>query len=156
MLLTASSWLLEHSTILLRVSWIVGIGSILIASIPLRSFVSFHRLLMGFASRGKLMNYSSASKPRFSVPQSYFLHFYLVVAIWTTFLLACTLFFACTTTLPVIGVPELFECCQSVGRKCRLTVVCKALFHPGKTQSAGMEDRARAVVDGGTSSETTV
>lgn len=101
MVLTASSWLLEHSTILLRVSWIVGVGSILIASIPLRSFASFHRLLMSFASRGKLMNYSSASKPRFSVPQSYFLHFYLVGAIWTTFLLACTLFFACTTTLPL-------------------------------------------------------
>lgn len=101
MLLTASLWLLEHSTILLRVSWIVGIGSILIASIPLRPFASFHKLIMGFARRGKLMNYSSAFKPRFSVPQSYFLHFYLVGVIWTTFLLLCTMFFASTTTLPL-------------------------------------------------------
>lgn len=101
MLLTASWWLLEHLRILLRVSWLVGIGAILIASIPFRPLASFHRLIMGFARRGKLMNYSSASRPRFSVPQSYFLHFYLVGVFWTMFLLVCTLFFACTTTLPL-------------------------------------------------------
>lgn len=57
---------------------------------------------------------------------------------------------------PAIGVPEVFKCGQSVGRKCRLIVVCKALFHLGKAQSAGMEERVRAVVDGGTRSETLV
>jgi hypothetical protein len=33
---------------------------------------------------------------------------------------------------PVIGVHEVFECCQSVGRKCRLTVICKTIWRKWK------------------------
>eukprot|EP01018_Ginkgo_biloba_P013472 Gb_17805 [translate_table: standard] len=98
-LLFAASWLLEHLPILLRVAWLVGIGSILLASIPVRPLGSWHSLIMGIAKRGKHMH-SSASTPRFSVPQSYFLHFYLVGVTCTTVLLVASSFFAYCTTVP--------------------------------------------------------
>uniref|UniRef100_A0A0D6QZ58 3-oxo-5-alpha-steroid 4-dehydrogenase C-terminal domain-containing protein n=1 Tax=Araucaria cunninghamii TaxID=56994 RepID=A0A0D6QZ58_ARACU len=96
----AAGWVLQHLQILLRIAWLLGIGSILMACVPLRPFLPFRGLMRHAASRGKLMNGSSSTKPRWSVPQSYFLHFYLVSVIWTTFLLACISYFAYCTTVP--------------------------------------------------------
>ncbi|MFQ6662333.1 hypothetical protein Gotur_030198 [Gossypium turneri] len=76
---------------LLRVAWIAGTLPILIASLPFPILKSFHTLLLSFAKRGKIM---PSSTHRFTVPQSFFLHFYLLAAVWTTSLLTCTWYFA--------------------------------------------------------------
>nr|KJB17675.1 hypothetical protein B456_003G010800 [Gossypium raimondii] len=74
---------------LLRTTWIVGTLPILIASLPSPCLNSFHSLLLSFAKRGKIM---PSSSHRFTVPQSFFLHFYLLALIWTTTLLMGTWF----------------------------------------------------------------
>ncbi|TYH29165.1 hypothetical protein ES288_A02G202500v1 [Gossypium darwinii] len=74
---------------LLRTTWIVGTLPILIASLPSPCLNSFHALLLSFAKRGKIM---PSSSHRFTVPQSFFLHFYLLAVIWTTTLLMGTWF----------------------------------------------------------------
>ncbi|MBA0600633.1 hypothetical protein Gorai_006815, partial [Gossypium raimondii] len=76
---------------LLRVAWIAGTLPILIASLPFPILKSFHTLLLSFAKRGKIM---PSSSHRFTVPQSFFLHFYLLAVVWTTSLLMCTWYFA--------------------------------------------------------------
>ncbi|XP_022741604.1 polyprenol reductase 2-like isoform X2 [Durio zibethinus] len=76
---------------LLRVAWIAGTLPILIASFPSSRLNSFHALLQGFAKRGKIM---PSSSHKFTVPQSFFLHFYLLAVAWTTMLLMGTWYFA--------------------------------------------------------------
>ncbi|XWS29221.1 hypothetical protein CRYUN_Cryun24cG0009600 [Craigia yunnanensis] len=76
---------------LLRAAWIAGTLPILIASLPSSRLNSFHTLLLGFAKRGKTMQSSSH---KFTVPQSFFLHFYLLAVVWTTILLMGTWYFA--------------------------------------------------------------
>ncbi|OVA12602.1 3-oxo-5-alpha-steroid 4-dehydrogenase [Macleaya cordata] len=76
---------------LLRAAWLAGILPILIASITSSRFSSFHGALLGFAKRGKIMQSSSN---KFTVPQRFFLHFYVVAVVWTTFLLLVTWFYA--------------------------------------------------------------
>ncbi|GLJ16228.1 hypothetical protein SUGI_0272240 [Cryptomeria japonica] len=95
MITMAVWWLLQHLQILLRIVWVAGITPIVIASILHRHVGALRRFILVAASRGKLMN---NAKTRWSVPQSYFLHFYLVSVTWTTFLLVCMSYFAhCTT-----------------------------------------------------------
>ncbi|XVE87402.1 hypothetical protein DITRI_Ditri18aG0114600 [Diplodiscus trichospermus] len=76
----------------LRGAWIAGTLPILITSLPSSRLNSFHALLLGFAKRGKIM---PSSSHKFTVPQSFFLHFYLLAVVWTTILLMGTWYFAC-------------------------------------------------------------
>ncbi|XVF59742.1 hypothetical protein PTKIN_Ptkin07bG0300400 [Pterospermum kingtungense] len=75
----------------LRAGWIAGTLPILVASLPSSRLNSFHTLLLSFARRGKIM---PSSSHKFTVPQSFFLHFYLVAVVWTTILLMGTWYFA--------------------------------------------------------------
>ncbi|XP_065853000.1 polyprenol reductase 2-like [Euphorbia lathyris] len=75
----------------LGLAWIAGTLPILIASIPCYPLNSFHHLLLGFARRGKIMHQSSS---KLTVPQRFFLHFYLLGVVWTSFLLIITWHFA--------------------------------------------------------------
>ncbi|CAF2157654.1 unnamed protein product [Brassica napus] len=79
---------------LVRAAWIASILPILIASIPSSKLTSFHQLVLGFAGRGKILHLSSQ---KWTVPQKYFAHFYVVGAAWTTLLLATTWMYACKT-----------------------------------------------------------
>ncbi|XP_057752502.1 polyprenol reductase 2-like isoform X1 [Arachis stenosperma] len=92
---------LEMHTVLaqlLRLAWIAGTLPILIASIPIPKLNFFHTILLGFARRGKIMHSSSQ---KFTLPQRFFLHFYIVASIWTTFLLVATWCYAYTVVPPV-------------------------------------------------------
>ncbi|XVF18000.1 hypothetical protein REPUB_Repub10bG0173800 [Reevesia pubescens] len=75
----------------LRAAWIAGTLPIVIALLPSSLLNSFHTLLLGFAKRGKIM---PSSSHKFTVPQSFFLHFYLLGVVWTTLLLMGTWYFA--------------------------------------------------------------
>ncbi|EEF30870.1 polyprenol reductase 2 isoform X2 [Ricinus communis] len=90
-----------HLDWLLRLAWIAGTLPILLASLPSSSLNSFHQLLLGFAKRGKIMQLSSSSSSfhKFTVPQRFFLHFYLLGVVWTTFLLIVTWHYAYKMTL---------------------------------------------------------
>ncbi|KAJ6692797.1 POLYPRENOL REDUCTASE 2-LIKE [Salix purpurea] len=77
---------------LLRAAWIAGTLPILIASLPCSSLGSFHGLVLGFARRGKIMQ--SSSHHKFTVPQRFFSHFYVVAVAWTTLLLLGTSIYA--------------------------------------------------------------
>ncbi|CAM8966578.1 unnamed protein product [Rhodiola kirilowii] len=84
---------------LLQAWWIAGILPILIASIPSSRLASFHHLVLGFARRGKIMTSSNSSQKfwifeKFTVPQKFFLHFYVFSVVWTTTLLALTWHYA--------------------------------------------------------------
>ncbi|KAA8546045.1 hypothetical protein F0562_020504 [Nyssa sinensis] len=76
---------------LLRAAWIAGTLPILIASVSPSWLSSFREALLGFAKRGKIMQSSSHN---FTVPQRFFLHFYVVAVVWTTFLVAASWFYA--------------------------------------------------------------
>ncbi|KAE8715665.1 Polyprenol reductase 1 [Hibiscus syriacus] len=76
---------------LLRAAWIAGILPLLIASLPSPRLNPFHSLLQAYAKRGKIM---PSSSNRFTVPQSFFLHFYLLGLVWTTTLLMGIWYFA--------------------------------------------------------------
>uniref|UniRef100_M4CCP9 3-oxo-5-alpha-steroid 4-dehydrogenase C-terminal domain-containing protein n=1 Tax=Brassica campestris TaxID=3711 RepID=M4CCP9_BRACM len=104
---------------LVRAAWIASILPILIASIPSSKLTSFHQLVLGFAGRGKILHLSSQVSTlavlvtripqiclriapiglliKWTVPQKYFAHFYVVGAAWTTLLLATTWMYACKT-----------------------------------------------------------
>ncbi|XP_050364498.1 polyprenol reductase 2-like [Argentina anserina] len=72
---------------LLRTGWIAGTLPILIACLPFSWLNSFHDLVLAFAKRGKIMQSSSK---RFTVPQKFFCHFYVLAVVWTTLLLVTT------------------------------------------------------------------
>ncbi|XP_015570788.1 polyprenol reductase 2 isoform X2 [Ricinus communis] len=90
----------------LRVAWIAGILPIVIASLPFPKLGSFHRVILGFSKRGKIME--SSSQYKFTVPQRFFTHFYVVAVVWTTFLLVATWLFAYKTA-PLISEPFLYS-----------------------------------------------
>ncbi|KAK9164400.1 hypothetical protein Syun_005302 [Stephania yunnanensis] len=69
----------------LRAGWIAGILPLLVAAIPSPLLRSYHRILTGFAGRGKI-----TKSNKLSVPQRYFLHFYVTGTAWTTLLLFAT------------------------------------------------------------------
>ena len=93
----AASMDLGVITFLLRLAWIAGILPILLASVPIKSFDFFHRMLLSFAARGKILQ----SSDKFTLPQKYFLHFYLVVVGLTTCLTLSTWFYGCREMVPV-------------------------------------------------------
>ncbi|KAL5725051.1 hypothetical protein ACHQM5_008238 [Ranunculus cassubicifolius] len=74
----------------LRAAWIAAIIPILLASIPSPRLRFFHQLISGFANRGK----TSYTSNKYTVPQRFFLHFYVLAVLWTTFLLLTTWFYA--------------------------------------------------------------
>nr|XP_010919154.1 polyprenol reductase 1 isoform X1 [Elaeis guineensis] len=84
-------------TALLRLAWVAATAPILLASLPVRSLGFLHQMLTGFAARGKTRSSSS----KFTVPQRYFLHFYLVALVLTTCLVLCTWFYAYGKMLPL-------------------------------------------------------
>lgn len=65
--------------------WIAGISPILLASAPFSFLGPIHRLLSCLSGRGKTVAPSS----KWMLPQSYFLHFYIVGVVWSAFLLVC-------------------------------------------------------------------
>ncbi|KAK1275711.1 Polyprenol reductase 1 [Acorus gramineus] len=77
---------------LLNAAWVAASLPIVIAFLPISQLLPFHRLLLQFARRGKTMR--SSSFLNFTVPQRYFLHFYVVAVVWTTFLLLSACFYA--------------------------------------------------------------
>ncbi|KAL5068910.1 hypothetical protein RYX36_019797 [Vicia faba] len=80
----------------LRLSWIAATLPIIIASIPIPKLNFLRKILLVFAKRGKTMHPSSfsSSSQKFTVPQRFFLHFYVVASIWTMFLLVATWVYA--------------------------------------------------------------
>ncbi|CAA2940387.1 polyprenol reductase 2 [Olea europaea subsp. europaea] len=90
---------------LLRTAWIAGTLPILLACIPSPKLDAFHNLLLGFAKRGKTMHSSSR---KFTVPQKYFIHFYILAVIWTSILLATTWHYAYRIT-PAVSEPSLYS-----------------------------------------------
>ncbi|KAL0334625.1 UNVERIFIED_CONTAM: Polyprenol reductase 2 [Sesamum radiatum] len=90
---------------LLRAAWIAGTLPIVIASIPSPKLNAFHELIIGFARRGKIMQSSSK---KFSVPQKFFCHFYILAVVWTTFLLVATSLYA-HRTAPTFSEPVLYS-----------------------------------------------
>ncbi|KAJ4824498.1 hypothetical protein Tsubulata_019393 [Turnera subulata] len=80
----------------LGVAWISTTLPILASLVPSRRLKLLHQLVLGFARRGKIMQPSSH---KFKVPQRFFLHFYLVGLVWTTFLLVITCLYAYKTVL---------------------------------------------------------
>uniref|UniRef100_A0A2P2JTX7 3-oxo-5-alpha-steroid 4-dehydrogenase C-terminal domain-containing protein n=1 Tax=Rhizophora mucronata TaxID=61149 RepID=A0A2P2JTX7_RHIMU len=77
---------------LLGAAWVAGTLPILVASLPFSCLNDFHQFLLGFAKRGKIMQPSFNSK--FIIPQRFFLHFYVLGVVWTTFLLVLTWHYA--------------------------------------------------------------
>ncbi|PKI54772.1 hypothetical protein CRG98_024874 [Punica granatum] len=90
---------------LLRVAWVAGILPLVIASLPFSSLDRFHGVLSGFASRGKTMQPSSH---RFSVPQRFFSHFYIIGVLWTTLLLVVTWAYAYNMA-PLSSEPSMYS-----------------------------------------------
>ncbi|XP_073278459.1 polyprenal reductase 2-like [Primulina huaijiensis] len=90
---------------LLRAAWIAGILPILIASIPSSKLNAFHSFVLGLAKRGKIMKSSSQ---KFTVPQMYFCHFYILAVVWTTILLVSTWMYAYRTA-PRVSEPLLYS-----------------------------------------------
>ncbi|CAH8361911.1 unnamed protein product [Eruca vesicaria subsp. sativa] len=82
---------------LVRAAWIGAILPVVIASIPNSKLTSFHQLVLGFARRGKILHPSSSQK--WTLPQRYFAHFYVLGVAWTTLLLATTWIYAFKMTL---------------------------------------------------------
>ncbi|KAG7579355.1 3-oxo-5-alpha-steroid 4-dehydrogenase C-terminal [Arabidopsis thaliana x Arabidopsis arenosa] len=72
--------------------WVVSILPLVIASIPTSKLNSFRELVLSFAGRGKILHPSSQ---KFTVPQKFFAHFYVIGVVWTTLLLAATWIYAC-------------------------------------------------------------
>ncbi|XP_050899817.1 polyprenol reductase 2 isoform X2 [Lathyrus oleraceus] len=78
----------------LRLSWIAATLPIIIASIPIPKLNFLRQILLLFAKRGKITHSSSSSSQKFTVPQRFFLHFYVVASIWTMFMLVATWVYA--------------------------------------------------------------
>ncbi|WZY84557.1 hypothetical protein YC2023_030941 [Brassica napus] len=77
---------------LVRAAWIATILLMVIGSIPISKLRLFHELMLIFAGRGKILQPSSSQK--WTVPQKYFAHFYVVGVVWTTLLFAMTWMYA--------------------------------------------------------------
>ncbi|KAH7664643.1 Polyprenol reductase protein [Dioscorea alata] len=82
---------------LLRLAWVAGTLPILLASLPVPWFGFLHRIILDFAARGKIIKSSSR---KFTVPQRYFLHFYVVAVLVTTSMLLLMWFYAYGKMVP--------------------------------------------------------
>ncbi|XP_055961417.1 polyprenol reductase 1-like isoform X2 [Mercurialis annua] len=79
----------------LGLALVAGISPIFLALLPFSCLNSFHHFLLEFVMRGKIMQPSPSSPThKFTVPQRFFLHFYLLAVVWTTFLLIITCHYA--------------------------------------------------------------
>ncbi|CAN6543938.1 unnamed protein product [Malus baccata var. baccata] len=89
---------------LLRTAWVAATMPILVAAVPCSWLASFHGAVLGFAKRGKIMQSSSQ---KFTVPQKFFCHFYVVAVAWTTLLLVATSMYA-YKTVPLVSETLLY------------------------------------------------
>lgn len=90
---------------LLRAAWIAGTLPVLIALVPSSRLRGFRDAMLGFAKRGKIMQSSSQ---RFTVPQRFFCHFYVVAVMWTTLLLVTNWMYA-STIAPLVSEPFFYS-----------------------------------------------
>ncbi|WZZ43632.1 hypothetical protein YC2023_039891 [Brassica napus] len=86
---------------LVRAAWIAAILLMVIGSIPSSKLRLYHELMLSFAGRGKILQPSSSqvlcvsvAVHKWTVPQKYFAHFYVVGVVWTTLLFAMTWMYA--------------------------------------------------------------
>ncbi|KAJ1702972.1 hypothetical protein LUZ63_002751 [Rhynchospora breviuscula] len=86
--------------VLLRLLWTAGIVPFVLVSLPLPFDGLLHRLLMGIVARGKIKGFT-----RLTVPQRYFLHFYITAVILATCLLITTWFYAYAEMMPLSSEP---------------------------------------------------
>ncbi|KAK6946353.1 3-oxo-5-alpha-steroid 4-dehydrogenase, C-terminal [Dillenia turbinata] len=97
-------WFVE----LLRMTWIAAILPILIASLPFSNLTYFYEILMAYAEgrSGNLLAIHNGAKikflsfsqlQKFSVPQRFFSHFYVVAVPWTTLSAVTTWYYAYKT-----------------------------------------------------------
>ncbi|KAL0534854.1 hypothetical protein IC582_029151 [Cucumis melo] len=94
---------------LLRAAWVAGILPIIVAFLPFSKLNWFRGILLRFAKRGKILQSSSQ---KFTVPQKFFCHFYVLAVIWTTLLLGTTWIYAYVST-PEISEPFNFPAITS-------------------------------------------
>ncbi|URE07663.1 hypothetical protein MUK42_21106 [Musa troglodytarum] len=87
-------------TALLRLAWLAATVPILVVSLPIRPVGFLHRMITGFAARGKTMIMNSSTQ-KFTVPQRYFLHFYWWALALTTSLALSTWFYAYRKMVPL-------------------------------------------------------
>ncbi|OEL38176.1 Polyprenol reductase 1 [Dichanthelium oligosanthes] len=106
---------------LLCLAWIAGILPIAAAAaLPIPAAAGgrrFHQLLCAFSSRGKTVSVRAASssspKEMFTVPQKFFLHFYVVGVVVTTSLLLAIWFYAYTKMTPLMPEPSSYSAIAS-------------------------------------------
>ncbi|CAM8986485.1 unnamed protein product [Rhodiola kirilowii] len=79
---------------LLQAFWIASVLPFLVVLIPSSRLTSLNQLVLVIARRGKTMTSCNSSSQKFTVPQKFFLHFYVFSAAWTTTLLALTWHYA--------------------------------------------------------------
>ncbi|TKW06095.1 hypothetical protein SEVIR_7G219300v4 [Setaria viridis] len=95
---------------LLCLAWVAAILPIAAAVLPIpasaggRLLQDLHQLLCTFSSRGKTVraSSSSSSKAKFTVPQRFFLHFYVEAVVVTTSLLLAIWFYAYMEMTPLV------------------------------------------------------
>ncbi|KAG2568195.1 polyprenol reductase 1-like [Panicum virgatum] len=100
---------------LLCLAWVAAILPIAAAALPIPAAAGgrlLHQLLCAFSSRGKTArasSSSSSSKARFTVPQKFFLHFYVVGVVVTTTLLLAIWFYAYMKMTPLVPEPSSYS-----------------------------------------------
>ncbi|KAM3369133.1 hypothetical protein ACQJBY_017189 [Aegilops geniculata] len=100
---------------LLCLAWLAATLPILVAALPIPAAAGgrlLHSLLAAFSSRGKTVrpsSSSSSSKAKFTVPQKYFLHFYVVGVAVTTSLLLAICFYAYMKMTPLLPEPSSYS-----------------------------------------------
>ncbi|KAF7002912.1 hypothetical protein CFC21_018318 [Triticum aestivum] len=98
---------------LLCLAWLAATLPILAAALPIPAAAGgrlLHSLLAAFSSRGKTVRpSSSSSKAKFTVPQKYFLHFYVVGVAVTTSLLLAICFYAYMEMTPLLPEPSSYS-----------------------------------------------
>ncbi|XP_040255480.1 polyprenal reductase 1 isoform X2 [Aegilops tauschii subsp. strangulata] len=103
--------------LLLCLAWLAATLPILAAALPIPAAAGgrlLHSLLSAFSSRGKTVrpsssSSSSSSKAKFTVPQKYFLHFYVVGVAVTTSLLLAICFYAYMKMTPLLPEPSSYS-----------------------------------------------
>ncbi|CAN6229261.1 unnamed protein product [Urochloa humidicola] len=120
---------------LLCLAWVAAILPIAAAALPIPAAVGgrlLHQLLCTFASRGKTARAatSSSSKARFTVPQKFFLHFYVVGVVVTTTLLLAIWFYAYMKMTPLVPEPSSYSTIAShlVGSSNSFSLVLRRLY----------------------------
>ncbi|TKW26080.1 hypothetical protein SEVIR_3G162432v4 [Setaria viridis] len=99
---------------LLCLAWLAATLPIAAAALPIPAAAGgrlLQQLLCTFSSRGKTVRAasSSSSKQRFTVPQKFFLHFYVVGVVVTTSLLLAIWFYAYMKMTPLMPEPSSYS-----------------------------------------------